>query len=172
MQLQGHIVGHGLMTIPRYLESPDIDLKYIWNPKLSQEIPFVDSFTITRFLGGYPSKWIKQYKAWDPVLGIQSLAYAVIDDDGGVKYRPDMIEKRLEPYLRAGYRLEDMTLALENVPWAIARNSGAEGLFGQTEPPSSWDAWRLLVEHFADDIRRLYGSDAALHFKMGNCAAR
>jgi hypothetical protein len=51
-QLQGHLIGMGLIEIPAYLTASDIDLKYRAKPGTSREIPFADSFTINRFLGG------------------------------------------------------------------------------------------------------------------------
>ena len=51
-QLQGHLIGMGLIETPAYLTASDIDLKYRVKPGTSREIPFADSFTINRFLGG------------------------------------------------------------------------------------------------------------------------
>ena len=47
-QLQGHLIGMGLIEIPAYLTASDIDLKYRAKPGTSREIPFADSFTINR----------------------------------------------------------------------------------------------------------------------------
>jgi len=44
-QLQGHLIGVGLIEIPAYLTAGDIDLKYRAKPGTAREIPFVDSFT-------------------------------------------------------------------------------------------------------------------------------
>src|SRR5947207_16029569 len=50
-QLQGHLIGMGLIETPAYLTASDIDLKYRAKPGTGREIPFADSFTINRFLG-------------------------------------------------------------------------------------------------------------------------
>ena len=50
-QLQGHLIGVGLIETPAYLTAGDVDLKYHAKRGTAREIPFADSFTINRFLG-------------------------------------------------------------------------------------------------------------------------
>ncbi|HEY4472926.1 MAG TPA: hypothetical protein VGN21_17270 [Stellaceae bacterium] len=57
-QLQGQLIGMGLIEIPAYLTAADVDLRYQPKPGMAQEIPFVDSFSIVRFLGGYRDDWL------------------------------------------------------------------------------------------------------------------
>jgi hypothetical protein len=168
MQLQGHILGHALIEIPAYLTASDIDIRYKKNPRLKKEVPFVDSFSINRFLGGYKIQWLKQYNNWDPSLGKTSLDYVVRDGAGQLKNRPETIRSHLQPYLEAGYKLNDITINLENVPWALARSGGDEGLFGQRNPPANLDDWKRTVSHLAGDLKNLYGQYGVPNFKVGN----
>lgn len=167
-QLQAHLIGQGLMDIPPYLSGDDVDLHYVRDRQLKKEVPFVDSFSIVRFLGGHRADWLKRAGAWDENLGAQSLDYVVRRGDGPLEYRPAIIERILTPYLDAGYRLSDMTLSLVNTPWAIARDGGKEGPWGQREPPADWGVWRATIERLGADIKTLYGSAAAPDFKLGN----
>lgn len=167
-QVQGHIPAHALMTIPDYLTGPDVDVRYTNNPRLRKEIPFVDTFTINRFLGGYKAEWLQLTDRWDPSLGRASFDYVIRDSDGQLGSRPDIIKEHLAPYLDAGYTLDQITLNLENIPWAIARDQGNDGLFGQKNPPASIDDWKWTVTHLATDIKTIYGPVAAPNFKIGN----
>ncbi len=166
-QLQGHIIGGGLEVIPAYLLGNDIDLKYRKNPQLNEEVPFADTFNIARFLGGYRTDWLKNYGNWSDALGNGSLDYVVKGANGALTFRSDMIARRLKPYLDAGYKLSDITLSIENTPWAIARDGGKEGVWGQVEPPADWGQWQQTLQNFALDIKKLYGPSAAPNFKMG-----
>jgi hypothetical protein len=106
-QLQGQLIGMGLLDIPAYLTGPDVDLKYSAKPGMAREIPFVDSFTIVRFLGGYREDWLRNFQQLDEKLGRRSLDYAIRQSDGSLQFRPELIHRRLEPYLAAGYRPRD-----------------------------------------------------------------
>ena len=81
-QLQGQLIGMGLLDIPAYLTGPDVDLKYAAKPGMTREIPFVDSFTIIRFLGGYREDWLRKFQQLDERLGRRSLDYAIRQGDG------------------------------------------------------------------------------------------
>jgi hypothetical protein len=135
---------------------------------LRKEIPFVDSFTINRFLGGYKPQWIEQFGNMDPSLGNASLDYVIRDDAGQLINRPDVIRLHLQPYVEAGYKLNNITINLENVPWAIARDGGNEGSFGQRNPPATIDEWNWTVSRLAEDLKSLYGEYGAANFKVGN----
>src|SRR3954454_1190446 len=123
-QLQGQLIGMGLLDIPAYLTGPDVDLKYAAKPGMTREIPFVDSFTIIRFLGGYREDWLRKFQQLDERLGRRSLDYAIRQSDGSLHFRPELIRRRLEPYLAAGYRPRDITIAFDNVPWDLATRGG------------------------------------------------
>jgi hypothetical protein len=168
MQLQGHIPGQGLIDIPAYLTAPDIDIHYRKNPNLQKEIPFVDTFSINRFLGGYKAQWLKQYGNWDPTLDKASLDYVIRDEAGRLKNRPEVIRTHLQPYIDAGYKLRNITINLENIPWSIARGGGDDGPYGQRNPPANLDDWKWTVSRLAEDLKNLYGKDAAPDFKIGN----
>jgi hypothetical protein len=168
MQMQGHILGHGLIEIPAYLTAPDIDIRYRKNPNLKKEIPFVDTFSINRFLGGYKIQWLKQYGNWDRSLDKASLDYVVRDRAGQLQSRPEVIQIHLHPYIDAGYKLSDVTINLENVPWSIARGGGDEGPYGQRNPPAKLDEWKWTVSRLAEDIKNSYGQYGVPNFKIGN----
>jgi hypothetical protein len=102
-QLQGIFSGMGLAAIPQYLLDQDVDLRYRRNPALKAEIPFVDTFTINRFLGGYNTDLLKEYHLWDEKLGPGSLDYVIRGAAGDLEFRPELIRKHLSPYLDAGW---------------------------------------------------------------------
>jgi len=173
MQMQGHIVAQGLMEIPEYLEADDIDVRYVKKPGFFREIPFVDTFTINRFLGGYPQMWIKGVGRWDEKLGMASMDYAIRQPDGSLAYRKELIALRLEPFLKAGYRLKDITIGIENIPWALARDGGMadEGgaeEYGQSNPPADMAQWAEMMTQFCEDLKASYPSEVGPNFKIGN----
>ena len=171
-QLQGHLIGMGLLEIPDYLTAPDIDLKYRPKPGMTREIPFVDTFSINRFLGGYREDWLRKFHEWDERLGRRSLDYAVRQEDGSLRFRPELIRRRLEPYLAAGYRPQDITIALENVPWDLATPDGGvpeAGAWGRRTPPGKLDEWARVIRQFASDLAAYLGPQAAsaIQFETG-----
>jgi len=170
-QLQGLLIGMGLVEIPDYLLGQDVDLRYRRNPALREEIPFVDSFSINRFLGGYREDWLKKFRLWNEELGERSLDYVINGNTGSLEFRPELIRKRLAPYLEAGYRPKDMTLALENIPWDLAddrKGSHHEGPWGQDEPPKDMRQWTAVISHFAEDLKAYLGSAATdIGFETG-----
>jgi hypothetical protein len=167
-QLQGHLPGHGLFEIPDYLTSPDVEVSYRKHTHLTKEVPFADSFSINRFLGGYSADMVKQSGLWDDQLGQASFDYVVRGSDGPLETRPGTIETHLQPYLDAGYSLNQITINIENVPWAIALDSGKTGSFGQRNPPRDLKDWVWTIERFAEDLKALYGPAAIHCFKIGN----
>lgn len=167
MQVQGHVPAHGLMPIPGYLTGAGGDVRYRKNPRLTSEIPFADTFSVNRVLGGYKTEMLKQTGQWDPKLGQASADYVIREADGRLRNRPEIIANHLRPYLEAGYALSDITINLENIPWGIALNGGEAGLFGQRNPPGRMDDWKWAMERLAQDIKDLYGP-AAPGFKIGN----
>ncbi len=170
-QLQGHLIGMGLVEIPDYLQAADIDLRYKKNPRLRSEIPFVDSFSIVRFLGGFNEEALRRLNLADERWGKRSLDYAVKGADGALQFRPEMIRRRLEPYLQAGYRPQDILISLSNVPWDVATIDGGPakgGIWGRSSPPNLKE-WRTVISHFAEDLKQYLGNDAAtaVSFKTG-----
>lgn len=167
MQLQGHLFGMGLMEIPDYVLAADIDFRYQKKPGMKLEIPFVDSFTINRFLGGYREDWLKKFNLWDDQLGVRSIDYVIRKGDGTLQFRPELIQRRIAPYIDAGYSPANITIALENVPWDIAA-SPESGAWGQKSPPANQQEWREVISHFASDLKDYLGASAsAVSFKTG-----
>lgn len=162
-QLQGHLIGMGVMEIPDYVTAVHDGLQYKKRPNASKEIPFVDTFTINRFLGGYRGDWIQKFHLTEEELGRRSLDYVVKQNDGSLRFRPELIRRRLEPYLQAGYRPQDITIALENVPWDLATPNGApaeEGTWGRRSPPGNLDEWERVIRQFGADLKTYLGSTA------------
>ena len=170
-QLQGHLIGMGLIEIPAYLTASDIGLAYRPKPGMAREIPFADSFTINRFLGGYREDWLRKFREWDDTLGRHSLDYAIRRSDGTLQFRPELIRRRLDPYLAAGYRPRDITIALENVPWDLATLGGGPpeaGAWGRRSPPGNLEEWAQVIRQFAMDLTAYLGPEAtAIQFETG-----
>ena len=164
-QLQGHISGHGLLACPNYLKYPGPSLFDRVSPA-QRAIPFVDSFSITRFLGGDREDWLNQFDELDPSLGRSSLDY-VIERQGRLSTRPEIVRMHLEPYLKAGYAPADITIVLDNVPWAVARGGGSLGPFGQNNPPKQIETWTWLLQELCRDVKQITGAGTP-SFKVGN----
>ena len=173
-QLQGQFFGMGLQEIPDYLTAADVDLKYRKKPGMTREVPFADSFSIVRFLGGYRDDWLRKFNQWDERLGRRSLDYAIRREDGSLQFRPELIRQRLEPYLAAGYRPHDITIMLQNVPWDLATKDGRPPVmteWGRSSPPGDLDEWARVIRQFALDLRTYLGEAASsVQFKTcGEC---
>jgi hypothetical protein len=170
-QLQGHLFGMGLTTIPDYLLTPGLAFPYRRKAGFAREIPFVDTFSINRVLGGYPEAWLKKFRLLDPVLGRRSLDYVVRGPDGKLQFRTELIRARLKPYLDAGYTQADITLALDNPPWDVATPDGAapqQGAWGRKTPPGDLGEWAAVLTHLATDLKAILGPAAEqLSFETG-----
>jgi hypothetical protein len=166
-QLQSIFKGQGLLPIPSYLSSTDTDIHYLRNPKLVTEIPFVSRITFTRFVGGYREQSLRMARLWTDELGLQSGDYVRRNKDNSLQYVGGFVRDRLDPYLSAGYRLKDITISLSNIPWALARNSGAEGPWGQKLPASSDREWTETVAHLLREIKSTYPTHEQPRYKLG-----
>ena len=175
-----------------YLLAPEVDVPYL--PKFgsnSTEIPFADSFVITHFLGGNPESAVSPICAQPPYQSEPycnpvepwSLDYAVAHDNQ-LAYQSSLVYDRLYPYLKVGYRPRDITIGLDNVPWAIASDAppqnsstcvsqqgirGTLGFYGDCNPPADFKLWGKIVEHLTDDLTAAYGADAAqFRYEVGD----
>jgi hypothetical protein len=210
-QLQGSysLISQGLLPLKPYLSyllAPNVDVPY--KPLFSRngndtdtEVPFADSFTITRFLGGYLQDEVTEVcsaQNFSPLCAdnpppIWSLDYA-LSANGDVSYPhvlyPDLsyqsqlVSDRLSPYLQAGYKPEDIGIVLINVPWQIASSNpilpgspcaiesglpGSIGPWGQCNSPASYEVWREVIGHLADDLKKDYGLGAGdFRFQVGD----
>jgi hypothetical protein len=198
-QLQGSysLIGQGLLNVKSrlsYLLAPNVDVPY--QPLFSRagndtEIPFADSFTITRFLGGYVDDEVTAVcgvQEFSPLCGdnpppIWSLDYA-LSPDGDLSYQSELVGDRLSPYLQAGYKPSDIGIVLINVPWQIASSNpilpgspcafqpglpGSLGPWGQCNPPASYEVWQKMIGHLADDLKKGYGAAAGtFQFQVGD----
>ena len=170
-QLQGHLLGMGLTRIPAFLEDSKLAFPYVPRPGAVVEIPFVDSFTINRMMGGYRQDWLEKFHLADPELGRRSLDYVTRRKDGSLQFHPDLIRRRLQPYLDAGYRASDITLVLDNTPWDLATPdhlAPEQGPWGRNTPPGDMREWSDVVSHFASDVKAYLGTAATdITFETG-----
>lgn len=173
-----------------YLFAPAVDVPYL--PKFganSTEVPFADSFVITHFLGGNTKGAVSPicadaaYKSYCEPIEPWSLDY-LVSDNNKLTYQSELVYNRLNPYLNAGYQPSDITIGLDNVPWAIASNAppqnwsrcvqrldhlGTLGLYGECNPPAAFSTWRNLVSHLTGDLTAEYGAKAAqFNYEVGD----
>jgi len=170
-QLQGHLFGMGLEEVPPYLLGSDLAFPYRPKPGFRREVLFADSFSIVRVMGGYPEEWLRRFNILNPTLGRRSLDYATRRPDGVLEFHPELIRARLQPYLEAGYKPADITLALDNTPWDLATPDGQPpklGVYGRRTPPGDLNEWAAVVRHLAEDLKAFLGSAAGdLTFETG-----
>lgn len=196
-QLQDNwtLLDQGLINVQRqlhYLLAPEVDVPYL--PRFganSTEVPFADSFVITHFLGGNPESAVTpicadpayQHEPYCNPVEPWSLDYTVTGDSQLI-YQSSLAYNRLNPYLKAGYRPSDITVGLDNVPWAIASNAppqngstcvpqqgirGTLGFYGDCNPPADFKLWGKIVEHLTDDLTAAYGAEAAqFRYEVGD----
>lgn len=168
-QVQGHIEGSRfLMAIPEFLESSEVDVRYNHKPGFKQEIPFVDRFSINRFVGGYRKDWLEQYGYCVQRECPKDYDYAYKKPDRTLGFNSDLVAWHLKSYLVAGYKLSDITVSIENIPWDLARGGGDSGAWGQRNPPFSMEEWRDVVLNLARDIAKISPPDVPQGFKIGN----
>lgn len=161
-QLQGHLVANGLHLegVPEFWTKGS-DFPYQKRGS-EQEVFFVDHFSVTRFLGGYPQQW----NHGGAQLPANDLAYR--DESGKIRVRTELIGPRLQRYIDNGYA--EFTIGIENVPWALSRDPAKSGPYGSTEPPRDWKEWGAFVEEVCRGIKDAYPPEvtAKLRFKIGN----
>jgi hypothetical protein len=187
------LFGQNLLNVQSalwYLFAPGVDVAYL--PKFgasSTEIPFADTFVITHFLGGntegavFPICADATYKSYCDPVEPWSLDYLISNDDKLI-YQSALVYDRLDPYLKAGYQPSDITIGLDNVPWAIASNAppqndstcmlqsgllGTVGFYGDCNPPASFNTWRQVVSHLTEDLTAKYGAKAdQFNYEVGD----
>lgn len=120
------------------------------------EAPFTDAVTAVRILGGWRDDKLPPGRSTDAHDLVQR------GEDGELFYRWDLLEARLDPYLDRGY---EITLVLDNVPFALARDPKVEN-FGQVSPPADMQAWYRFVRAMAEELERLYGTERANQFRF------
>lgn len=78
-------------------------------------------------------------------------------------YHFDLLRRRLDPYLAQGYT--DLTLVLDNIPWALPA-APTTGTYGQTAPPSSLAEWSAFTGRLVDALIAFYGVDTVSGFRF------
>ncbi|MFA7369500.1 MAG: hypothetical protein WC334_07640 [Kiritimatiellales bacterium] len=154
-QLQGHLVANGLnlTSLPDYL-THGCDLSF-FSKGSPMEIPLVDRFSITRYLGGF---------AQDTSSKTNDLACT--NSAGGIQYRWDLVPGRIQQYLTNGYSPEDVMIVLDNIPWDMAA-CYSEGNNGDKAPPRNWQEWGRFVKDLCIQLSLNYTNAAKIRFKMG-----
>jgi hypothetical protein len=180
------LLGQNLLNVQSglwYLFAPAVDVPYL--PKFganSTEIPFADSFVITHFLGGNTVGGVSKictsssaYQSYCDPVEPWSLDY-LVSKNKKLTYQSALVYDRLNPYLNAGYQPRDITIGLDNVPWAIASKVppqnrstcvqepnllGTLGVWGQCNPPAEFPTWRDLITHLTGDLTAEYGATAS-----------
>jgi hypothetical protein len=149
-------IGNALMAVPDYMMQGDFPYR---KRPFPQEALFADGLSIVRLLGGYLIPGVSQ-KAVEE----RDLAYR--DSDGKIRYRMQLLQPRLQPYLDAGY--DELTLVLDNVPYCFPANPVAVGL-GQIMPPRDPEEWKAFIVEVARQIVVLLGPEKAsrLRFRVG-----
>jgi hypothetical protein len=149
-----HEGGQALETIPDYLGEGDFP--YRKRPS-DMEVPFCDHLSMVRILGGFSNEK-------DPDVHQRDLAYR--DQEGKIRYRMELLEPRLRPYLDAGHT--DLTIVLDNVPWCFPEEPKAVGL-GQYMPPRDPREWHDFIQEFCHELVSIMGHENAnrLRFRVG-----
>jgi len=146
--------GKGMITIPDYMEKGSFP--YL-KRNFEKEVPFADSLNVVRLLGGW------DYRKKRGELNGQKDADLVYIEKGKLFYRWDLLKKRLNPYVLAGYK--DLTLVLDNIPWDLPKKPKL-GNYGQVSPPYKLKNWELFLESMMRELLRLYGYDVVKNFRF------
>lgn len=179
-QLQGNYVSGGLMlqAVPAYLTDSTLDFPYARKVSANgsfteKEVPFVDHMSITRYLGGFRHDWFSSNAACEAEdLAIKPGGVLVIQN--GMNGTTDKVGARTSKYVEQSYEGDSLTVSLDNVPWALARQNAAtgdplEGPYGQTSPPNDWNEWHDAVKGICQSIQTDYQGrlPEQIRFKMG-----
>lgn len=146
--------GHGLIKVPDYLQ--DTSFPYQLRP-YKKEVPFSDSLTVVRLLGGW------DYRKKRGELNGQKEADLVYIKKGKLYYRWELLAKRLDPYIDAGYT--SLTLVLDNIPWAFPKKAKI-AKYGQVAPPYDLKKWETFLDAMLHELVRIYGYDTVKHFRF------
>ncbi|AKJ64479.1 hypothetical protein [Kiritimatiella glycovorans] len=154
-----HEVGQALIEIPDYVLKSDFP--YAKKP-YPREVPFADHLSMVRILGGFNDG--SEEGEGDPAVRARDLARR--DERGDIRYRMELLEPRLRPYLDCGY--SSFTIVLDNVPWCFPEDPNAVGL-GQYEPPRDPKEWHDFIVVFCRELERILGAEKAnqLRFRVG-----
>jgi len=145
--------GGMLWRIPEWMTRTDFPYAKSAFPT---EAPFTDAVTTVRILGG----WNDPKQPDDRRSDANDLVQR--DENGELFYRWDLLKDRLDPYVERGY---EITMVLDNVPFALARDPKVEH-FGQVSPPADMDEWYAFIHGLATELVRLYGEEQANAFRF------
>lgn len=149
-------VSGDLMEIPAWWEETDF---FYQDRGTLREIPFADGINLVRFLGG----WLQGLSSEERR---EAGDLVTRNDDGTLRFHPERLGERLDPYVEAGYR--DITLVLDNTPWSLTVEDNP-GYYGNVAPPDSVEEWRFLIESICEELIRRYGFAIAngMRFRYG-----
>ena len=146
--------GQGLIAIPKYMKDTSFPYK---KRDYKKEVPFANGLTVVRLLGGW------DYSKKRGELDGQKDADLVYVESHIWQYRWDLLKKRLDPYIDAGYT--DLTLVLDNVPWDLPKKPKLDKM-GQVNPPYSMKKWAEFIEAMCKTLVRIYGEKTVEHFRF------
>ena len=146
--------GQGLMAIPKYMQDTSFPYK---KRDYKKEVPFADGLNVVRLLGGW------DYSKKRGELNGQKDADLVYIENNQLRYRWDLLKKRLDPYISMGYT--DLTLVLDNIPWDLPKKPKL-GRMGQINPPYSMGKWAEFIEAMCKDLVHIYGKKTVEHFRF------
>jgi len=151
-----HEKEHGLDVVPECMLQRDFPYRKRPYPK---ESLFADHLSMVRLLGGFSD----QGKEGTAVRE-RDLAYR--DTDGNIRYRMELLEPRMRPYLDNGYT--NLTIVLDNVPWCFPAQPEA-GHLGQRSPPRDAEEWYAFIREVCQELVRIMGPELAerLRFRVG-----
>jgi hypothetical protein len=178
-----HQEGQGLTNVPDYLSGTDFPYK---KRPFENEAFFADHLSVVRLLGGHA-----RIPGFDPVrekVGINEdgtmkkarfdvtdtasirilsqLDFAYRKSDGTLGFRPDLIKKKLYPYISNGYT--SFTIVLDDIPWCLTQHPVVGG-FGQVAPADNPEEWYATIRELCVTLKDILGEEDAskLRFRIG-----
>lgn len=146
--------GQRLQVVPEFMCSGN-DFAYQKRP-YAKEALFADHLSVVRLLGGCSTN---ETRTMDMVARLD-LAYR---ENGAVKYRMELVEARLRPYMDAGYT--NLTLVLDNIPWGMT-DAPEQGNYGNVGIPYDFDVWADFVEALCRAVSQVCGEEVAQNFRF------
>jgi len=123
-------------------------------------LPFCDTISAVRLLGGWDKTW-KDYPG-----GVdERLDLAYRKDDGKLAYRWELLHARMDDFIGNNV---NMLIVLDNVPYCFVKNSANE-LYGQVMGPDDPKEYGVFIRDLCKEIVRKYGRKTAekLRFRIG-----
>jgi hypothetical protein len=121
----------------------------------NQVVPFVDEVATVRVLGG-----------WDAKVGHCNASCDIID--AKMKFRWDLLDARLDPWVRHLNR--SVLMVLDNIPYVLTGGTWVLGRFGQSAPPDDSSQFHWFVRRVIGHVQQRYGANRVaqrFRFRVG-----